>query len=320
MTQEDLAQRVGVRRETIGNLEKGPVQPLPGPGLADRPSLFRPHRGNLHHRSIKQQDANRVLLFYVHKRIEAPIRNPPKGPTNLSVPPTRPVGQTQQVRAAARKRPKGPNQPFRPTDSPGRARPAGPGGSPAKPEGPNQPFHPTDSPGRARPAGLGGSPQKRPKGPNQPFHPTDSPGRANPAGPGGSRKGPKGLTNLSAPPTRPAGHASLSSAGRSRRKKFQSYFPRACTGEKIPLTPRVPAPPARFEVHPPILGGACRQADNSTPPYSALSNEGKPRVPLPKFPHSTLFSASTISKSRSFLRAVRFTAKEKTTVSTATHR
>ena len=40
----------------------------------------------------------------------------------------------------------------------------------------------------------------------------------------------------------------------------------------------------------------------------------------PKIPHSTLFSASTISKSRSFLRAVRFTAKEKTTVNTAAHR
>ena len=37
MTQEDLAQRVGVRRETIGNLEKGgPVQPLLVPGLAWR--------------------------------------------------------------------------------------------------------------------------------------------------------------------------------------------------------------------------------------------------------------------------------------------
>ena len=84
-------------------------------------------------------------------------------------------------------------------------------------------------------------------------------------------------------PTRPAGHASQSSAGRSRRKKFQSYFPRACTGEKIPLTPRVPAPPARFGVQPPILGGASHQAGNLTPPYSALPNEGKPQVPLPKF-------------------------------------
>ena len=129
----------------------------------------------------------------------------------------------------------------------------------------------------------GTNPQS-PKGPHKPLHPTDSPGRARPAGPGSSpQKDPKGPTNLSTPPTRPAGHASQSSAGRSRRKKFQSSFPRACTGEKIPLTPRVPASPARFGVHPPILGGASHQAGNLTPPYSALPNEGKPQVPLPKF-------------------------------------
>ena len=113
--------------------------------------------------------------------------------------------------------------------------------------------------------------------------PTDSPGRAHPAGPGSSpQKGPKGLAGLSAQRTRPAGHASQSSAGRSRRKKFQSSFPRACTGEKIPLTPRVPASPARFGVQPPILGGASHQAGNLTPPYSALPNEAQTPLAPPK--------------------------------------
>ena len=148
----------------------------------------------------------------------------PKVPTNLSVPPTRPAGQTQQVRAAARKNPKGLTSPSA------------------------QPTRPAGQQVRAA-----------------------------------ARKNPKGPTNLSTQPTRPAGHASQSSAGRSRRKKFQSSFPRACTGEKIPLTPRVPAPPARFGVQPPILGGASHQAGNLTPPYSALPNEGKSQVPLPKF-------------------------------------
>ena len=54
-------------------------------------------------------------------------------------------------------------------------------------------------------------------------------------------------------------------------------------GQNILLTPRVPASPARFGVHPPILGGASHQAGNLTPPYSALPNEGKSQVPLPKF-------------------------------------
>ena len=77
---------------------------------------------------------------------------PGKGLTSLSTPPTRPAGQTQQVRAAARKTPKGLTSPSaQPT------RPAGQqvrGGSPQKPERPNQPFHPTDSPGRARLTGV----------------------------------------------------------------------------------------------------------------------------------------------------------------------
>ena len=140
------------------------------------------------------------------------------------------------------------------------------------------------SPGLFDPQGEGFGGRKLSSRISNTSRPTDSPGRAHPAGPGGSpQKDPKGPTHLSAPPTRPAGHASQSSAGRSRRKKFQSYFPRACTGEKIPLTPRVPAPPARFGVQPPILGGASHQAGNLTPPYSALPNEGKSQVPLPKF-------------------------------------
>ena len=90
-------------------------------------------------------------------------------------------------------------------------------------------------------------------------------------------------------PTRPAGHASQSSAGRSRRKKIQSYFPRACTGENIPLTPRVPASPARFGVHPPILGGASHQAGNLTPPYSAASNEAQTPLAPPKIQYAKWF-------------------------------
>ena len=239
MTQEDLAQRVGVRRETIGNLEKGRYNPSPGPGLADRPSLFRPHRGNLHHRSIKQQDANRVLLFYVHKRIEAPIRNPPKGPTNLSVPPTRPVGQTQQVRAAARKKTQRAQLTFPPHRLARQGKPSRSGRQPAKTRRAQPTFPPHRLARQGTPSRSGRQPAKRPKGPNQPFRPTDSPGRARPAGPGGSpQKDPKGPTNLSRPPpTRPAGHASQSSAGRSRQKKFQSSFPRACTGKRS-LSPR----------------------------------------------------------------------------------
>ena len=46
----------------------------------------------------------------------------PKVPTNLSVPPTRPAGQTQQVRAAARKNPQGPTSLSVQRPSPGRAR------------------------------------------------------------------------------------------------------------------------------------------------------------------------------------------------------
>ena len=45
----------------------------------------------------------------------------PKVPTNLSVPRTRPAGQTQQVRAAARKNPQGPTSLSFQRPSPGRA-------------------------------------------------------------------------------------------------------------------------------------------------------------------------------------------------------
>ena len=195
MTQEDLAQRVGVRRETIGNLEKGRYNPSLVLALADRPSLFRPHRGNLHHRSIKQQDANRVLLFYVHKRIEAPIRNPPKGPTNLSVPPTRPAGQ--QVRAAARKK----TQRAQLTFPPHRLARQG-------------------TPRRVPPAAAGG-------------------------------------------------------------KNFNHIFPGHVPGKIFPHPSAGSAGAVR--VQPQFWEGPPHQAEYLTPPYSALPNEGKSQVPLPKF-------------------------------------
>ena len=114
-------------------------------------------------------------------------------------------------------------------------------------------FSPTDSPGRAHPAGPGGSPQTGPEGPNPPFRPTDSPGRAR-------------LTRV--PPAAAGGkgcnHVLTGSAG-------QTYF-----------SPRVPASPARFGVHPPILGGAFYQAEPLTPPYAALPNEAQPSGAPPK--------------------------------------
>ena len=187
------------------------------------------------------------------------------------------------------KRPKGPNQPFHPTDSPGRANPAGPGGSPQKPEGPNQPFRPTDSPGRA--AGPGGSPQK-PERPNQPFHPTDSPGRAR-------------LAEFRRP--QPAEKISIIFSPGMYRGKDSSHPESAGSAGAV----RGAAPNFGRGLPP------SRQLD--TPVLCPPERRQIPGAP-PKIPHSTLFSASTISKSRSFLRAVRFTAKEKTTVSTAAHR
>ena len=126
------------------------------------------------------------------------------------------------------------------------------------------------------------------KGIHPPFRPIACPGKA--ADPGSSPQKTQ-RTPLTFPPqpTRPAGHASQSSAGRSRRKKIQSYFPRACTGENIPLTPRVPASPARFGVHPPILGGASHKAEYLTPPYSAASNEAQTPLAPPKIQYEKWF-------------------------------
>ena len=152
-------------------------------------------------------------------------------------------------------------------------------------KGIHPPFRPIACPGKA--ADPGSSPQK-PIGSHAPNRPTDSPGRASRSG-RQPAKNLKALTNLPAQPTRPAGHASQSSAGRSRRKKIQSYFPRACTGENIPLTPRVPASPARFGVHPPILGGASHQAEYLTPPYSAASNEAQTPLAPPKIQYEKWF-------------------------------
>ena len=126
------------------------------------------------------------------------------------------------------------------------------------------------------------------KGIHPPFRPIAWPGKA--AGPGSSPQKTQ-RTPLTFPPqpTRPAGHASQSSAGRSRRKKIQSYFPRAYTGENIPLTPRVPASPARFGVHPPILGGASHQAEYLTPPYSTAPNEAPTSLAPPKIQYAKWF-------------------------------
>ena len=54
-------------------------------------------------------------------------------------------------------------------------------------------------------------------------------------------------------------------------------------GQNILLTPRVPAPPARFGVQPPILGGAKNQAGSLPPSYAVFPNEAQTPVPLPKF-------------------------------------
>ena len=156
------------------------------------------------------------------------------------------------------------------------------------------------------------------KGIHPPFRPIACPGKA--AGPGSSPQKTQ-RTPLTFPPqpTRPAGHASQSSAGRSRRKRIKSCFDRL----------RRP----KHTSHPESAGfaGAVRGASPNfgrglppsrqldTPVLCPPERRQTPGAP-PKIPHSTLFSASTISKSRSFLRAVRFTAKEKTTVSTAAHR
>ena len=62
----------------------------------------------------------------------------PKVPTNLSVPPTRPAGQTQQVRAAARKKTQRAQPTFPPHRLARQGKPSRSGRQPAKrPKGPN---------------------------------------------------------------------------------------------------------------------------------------------------------------------------------------
>lgn len=48
MKQEELARRVGVRRETIGNLEKRQVQSVAGAGMENRRGVRGEHRGGFY--------------------------------------------------------------------------------------------------------------------------------------------------------------------------------------------------------------------------------------------------------------------------------
>ena len=152
-------------------------------------------------------------------------------------------------------------------------------------KGIHPPFRPIACPGKA--ADPGSSPQK-PIGSHAPNRPTDSPGRASRSGQQPA-KNPKALTHLSVQRPSP-GRARLAEFRRPQpAEKIQSYFPRACTGENIPLTPRVPASPARFGVHPPILGGASHQAEYLTPPYSAVPNEAPTSLAPPKIQYAKWF-------------------------------
>ena len=112
------------------------------------------------------------------------------------------------------------------------------------------------------------------------------PGCAGPPSPKGKALGVgvslQGIQSPSVQRTRPAGHASQSSAGRSRRKRIKSCFDRLRRPKHTSQPPVCPQG-ARSGCNPPILGGASHQAGNLTPPYSALPNEGKSQVPLPKF-------------------------------------
>ena len=216
------------------------------------------------------------------------------------------------------------------------------------PKGPHKPLRPTDSPGRANPAGPGGSPQKDPKGPTNLSTPPTRPAGQTQQVRAAARKNPKGLTSLSTQPTRPAGHAQQVRAAARKRPKGpnQPFRPTDSPGRARLAEFRRPQPAEKISIifspgmyrgkyssHPESAGsagavrGAAPNFGRGLPPSRQLDTpvlcpperRQTPGAP-PKIPHSTLFSASTISKSRSFLRAVRFTAKEKTTVSTAAHR
>ena len=129
----------------------------------------------------------------------------------------------------------------------------------------------------------------------------------------------QGIQSPSVQRTRPAGHASQSSAGRSRRKRIKSCFDRLCRPKHTSHPESAGFAGAVRGASPNFGRGLPPSRQLDTPVLCPPERRQSPGAP-PKIPHSTLFSASTISKSRSFLRAVRFTAKEKTTVSTAAHR
>ena len=121
---------------------------------------------------------------------------------------------------------------------------------------------------------------------------------------------PLGSPTPPAQPTRPVGHTQqVRAAARKKTRRAQPTFPphrlarqgtprrvsppaggerksnhvlTGSAGQNILLTPRVPASPARFGVHPPILGGASCQAEPLTPPYAALPNEAQPSGAPPK--------------------------------------
>ena len=146
--------------------------------------------------------------------------------------------------------------------------------------------------GPPSPRGEGFGDGKSPAGYPIPFRPTDSPGRAR-------------LAEFRRP--QPAEKISIIFSPGMYRGKYSSHPESAGSAGAV----RGAAPNFGRGLPP------SRQLD--TPVLCPPERRQTPGAP-PKIPHSTLFSASTISKSRSFLRAVRFTAKEKTTVNTAAHR
>ena len=157
---------------------------------------------------------------------------------------------------------------------------------------PNRPLIRPGCAGPPSPQGEGFGGGSFPAGYPIPFRPTDSPGRAR-------------LAEFRRP--QPAEKISIIFSPGMYRGKDSSHPESAGSAGAV----RGAAPNFGRGLPP------SRQLD--TPVLCPPERRQIPGAP-PKIPHSTLFSASTISKSRSFLRAVRFTAKEKTTVSTAAHR
>ena len=161
-------------------------------------------------------------------------------------------------------------------------KPSRSGRQPAKPIGPHSPTAQQTRP--AGQAGPGGSPQT----PQGLTHPTAQ--QTRPAGQtqqvrAAARKNPKGPTSLSVQRPSP-GRASLAEFPRPQAgKENGNHVLTGSAGQNIPLTPRVPASPARVGVHPPILGGATGQAEHPTPPYTALPNEAPTFRAPPKIPY-----------------------------------